>query len=77
MLTGRIPLRRGAQGILGCVLLLAAPAIAAAMMGWAAPTGTARPNLPPTIVYEAEPRPPFPQADTDTTRASIRRRPPD
>lgn len=77
MLTGRLPLRRGAQVILGCVLLLAAPAIAAAMMAWASPAGTARSNPAPAVVYEAQPRPPLPQTDTDTTRASMRRRPPD
>ncbi len=34
MLTGRLPLRRGVQVIIGCFVLLGAPAIAAAFTGF-------------------------------------------
>lgn len=56
MLTGRLPLREGARAVVGCFVLLGAPAIAAGLVGdesedieTSAPTATEgpRPALPP------------------------------
>ena len=76
MLTGRISLRRGARVVLGCFLLLGAPLIAARMMGMLGPSGASQPA--PTVVYEAAPREPLPEATYNPyANASSRRRPPD
>ncbi|WP_063359789.1 TrbC/VirB2 family protein [Aurantiacibacter luteus] len=54
MLTGRLAIRRGAQVVLGCFVLLGAPAIAAGMVGLWEPEGRAARSA--VVVYEARPR---------------------
>ena len=73
MLTGRISLRRGVRVILGCFVLLGAPVIAASLLGLWGPADT---RLRPAdrVVYEAQPRAELPSAESDNTRASLRRR---
>ncbi|MDE1466111.1 TrbC/VirB2 family protein [Aurantiacibacter sp. D1-12] len=78
MLTGRISLRRGAQVVLGCFLLLGSPLIAASMMGMLGPSEASQLGPTDTVVYEAQPREPLPEATYNPyANASLGRRPAD
>lgn len=73
MLTGRLPIRRGMQVVLGCFVLLGAPAIAAGFTGlWQdarSPAPVATVNTP-TVLYERQ----LPPATYDPyAGASLRR----
>ena len=59
MLTGRIALRRGLQVILGCFVLLGAPAIASGMLDLLLPAAQSRIGPAERVVYEAGPREPL------------------
>ncbi len=62
MLTGRVSLRRGGQVILGCFLLLGAPLIAASVMGLMGPDEGSQLGPADTVIYQAQPREPLPEA---------------
>lgn len=73
-LNGRLPVRMGARAVLGCFVVLGAPAIASALM-WQSEEPT------PQVVYQAESvasepaRPELPSADYDPySGASLRRK---
>jgi type IV secretion system protein VirB2 len=74
MLSGRLPVRQGAMVVLGCFVLLGAPAIAWGLMSLAAHVPTdmqAAEVAGEEVLYE---RPPLPPAVNDTYgRASLRR----
>jgi len=75
MLTGRISVRRGGQVILGCFILLGAPAIAISIMGLLGPSTDSRLAPADTVVYEAQPREELtPANNSPYTGASSRRR---
>ncbi len=64
MLTGRLPLREGAQIIVGCFVLLAAPVIATGFIGFKG--GVINPSAPsPASAQIDNPRPDLPPADYD------------
>ena len=72
-LGGRLPVRMGARAVLGCFVVLGAPAIASALMGHGEEPST-------QVVYQAESvagepaRPELPPADYDPySGASLRR----
>lgn len=56
MLSGRLPIRRGMQVILGAFVLLGAPLIAAGMLGLLMPADGNRVPSADVVVYEAQPR---------------------
>ncbi|GGD53863.1 hypothetical protein GRI62_04485 [Erythrobacter arachoides] len=56
MLTGRLAIRRGAQVVLGCFVLLGAPAIADGMIGLWDPDWRDEAQGAQTVVFEARPR---------------------
>lgn len=71
MLTGRWPLRLGSRVILGCFVLLGAPAIASALISSGRDTGEALPPQP--IAAEQSPRGELPPADySPYGQASVR-----
>lgn len=64
MLTGRLPLRQGMRVVIGCFVLLGAPAIALGLTGLGQGTVTSEP-LPPPPTELAEPREEMPPAQYD------------
>ncbi|MBV7266263.1 TrbC/VirB2 family protein [Erythrobacter ani] len=71
MLAGRLPLQRGMRIVVGCFVLLGAPAIASGFM-WSG-TSQAQPAPPPSV-DQAAPRTELPPADYDPyAGASLRR----
>lgn len=71
MLSGRLPVRRGLQVVLGCFILLGAPIIAATFSDTLREPST---PLPPPVAAPASPRGDLPPADYDPyAGASLRR----
>lgn len=56
MLTGRLPIRRGGEVIVGCFLLLGAPAVAVGILDFVENRNRPTIAAPDIIVYEARPR---------------------
>ena len=74
MLGGQFPIRRAAQVILGCFILLGAPIIATGFSGtWIRDRGNSLPvtNSEPQVVYEREELPPA--TYNPYARAAVRR----
>ena len=66
MLSGRFPVRRGLQVIVGCFILLGAPVIAASFTGLWQDTGAPPEALPTTAAAElSKPRADLPPAQYD------------
>lgn len=53
MLTGRLPLREGARVVIGCIVLLGAPVIAAGFVGGGSGVNV-QSDLPPPVAAQAE-----------------------
>lgn len=71
MLSGRLPVRRGLQVVVGCFLLLGAPVVAASISGlW---TTSASPLPPPAAQASEDPRGDLPPAGDPYAGASLRR----
>lgn len=78
MLAGRVSVVRAGQVILGCFILLGAPAIAASIMDTLGPDERTMFTPVATVVYEARPREPLPEATYDPyAGASLSRSSPD
>jgi type IV secretion system protein VirB2 len=73
MMTGRLPIRQGARVVLGCFILLGAPAIASGIAGsWAGGEGSTTVSAgTPRLVFEREELPPA--TENPYARASLRR----
>ena len=73
MFTGRLPIRRGAQVVLGCFILLGAPVIASALFDLGGPVAGAQAEAP-NVDESAKPREDLPPAEYDPyAGASLRR----
>lgn len=74
MLTGRLPLRDGAQVAVGCFVLLGAPVIAAGFVGGGSEVIETSSTPPPVVAPIESPRPDLPPANFDPyAGASLRK----